>query len=163
MEDIKMNNPDNLTGQPDAALQAARIEEKMKIESQFRSGAQWFFWIAGLSLINTIVLFTGGNWAFIAGLGITQVIDNIAQSLANARYIALIIDLVITGIFILFGVYALKRSGLAFIFGMILYGLDGLIFLVVQDWLSIAFHVFVLYFIYAGYKANKMLAQMESA
>ena len=51
------------------------IEGKLKIESKFKSGASWFFWIAGLSIINSIILLAGGQWNFIVGLGVTQIID----------------------------------------------------------------------------------------
>ena len=37
------------------------IEEKLKTERRFKSGANWFFWIAGLSIINSIILLAGGK------------------------------------------------------------------------------------------------------
>ena len=36
---------------------------------------------------------------------------------------------------------------------MVLYALDGLLFLLVQDWLSLGFHVFALYAMFKGYTA----------
>ena len=39
--------------------------------AQLKSGASWFYWIAGLSLINSIAAVSGGSWRFILGLGIT--------------------------------------------------------------------------------------------
>src|SRR4051794_33834386 len=41
------------------------------LEKQIKSGADWFFWIAGLSLVNSFVALSGKGWGFILGLGIT--------------------------------------------------------------------------------------------
>jgi fatty acid desaturase len=40
-----------------------------------RSGANWFIWIAGLSLVNSALFAIGSNWAFFLGLGATQFVD----------------------------------------------------------------------------------------
>jgi len=45
---------------------------------------------------------------------------------------------------------------------MILYGIDGLLFLFVQDYLSIGFHVFALYGIYKGFAASRELILINS-
>jgi hypothetical protein len=46
---------------------------------------------------------------------------------------------------------------------MVLYGLDGLLFLIVQDWLSFGFHVFALFCIFGGYRSLKNLRVAEAA
>jgi hypothetical protein len=146
--------------------QEKKIEERLKIATQFKSGASWFFWIAGLSLINSIILLAGGQWNFIVGLGITQIIDSIGVKIAEqsgfiGNIVAFIFDILVAGIFILFGVLARKGYNEAFIVGMVLYALDGLLFLLVKDYLGLGFHVFALFFIYSGFKANKLLKSME--
>ena len=142
------------------------IEENLKIENQFKSGANWFFWIGGLSLINSIILLAGGQWSFLVGLGITQIMDTIGLEIAKewgiiGNIIALAFDVLAAGIFIVFGVISRKRYSWAFITGMILYALDGLLFLLVQNFSSIGFHVFALYYIYGGFKASKSLTKIE--
>lgn len=142
------------------------IEGNLKIESQFKSGANWFFWVAGLSIINSIILHAGGQWLFIFGLGITQFIDGIGLEIAKEAgdtgiAIAFVFDLLTAGIFIFFGAFARKGCNWAFIIGMILYALDGLIFLLVQDYVGIGFHIFALFFIYNGLKANKSFKSLE--
>lgn len=127
--------------------------------ARLKSGASWFYWIAGLSLINSISAFSGSTWRFIVGLGVTQAFDGLAVEFGGAgKAIVLLLDLLAAGIFILFGVFATKRHQWAFIVGMILFGLDGLIFLLVQDWLGVGFHVFVLYCLFRGLKACRELA-----
>jgi len=144
------------------------VEEMLKVESQFKGGASWFYWIAGLSIVNSAALLSGSSWGFIVGLGITQVIDGLGLVIAEhigaaGKATAFVLDIIVAGIFVLFGVFARKRYNWAFIVGMVLYGLDGLIFLLAGDVLSIAFHVFALYCIYNGLKAVKRIAEMERA
>ena len=45
---------------------------------------------------------------------------------------------------------------------MLLYALDGLIFLWVQDWLSLGFHAFVLYGLYRGLDAGRRLEKLKA-
>jgi hypothetical protein len=156
------------TNQP----QVASIEEKLKLENRLKNGAGWFFWIAGLSLVNSIILIVGGKWNFLIGLGITQAIDGIATGIAAEagadvatiiKILAFVADIVVAGVFVVFGVLAMKRYKLSFIIGMVLYALDGLIFLIVPDFLSIGFHLFVLFGLYTGLQAHKKLSEMEQS
>jgi hypothetical protein len=142
------------------------IEEKLRIEKRLKSGAAWFYWIAGLSIINSIILLYGSEWGFIVGLGITQIIDAIGLAVAEevgvaGKIIALVLDCLVAGIFVVFGVFAMKKYKWSFIVGMILYCLDGLLFLLVMDILSIGFHVFALFCIFGGFKAIDKLREFE--
>ncbi len=137
---------------------AARASKDPATESQLKSGASWFYWIAGLSLVNSISAFSGSAWRFILGLGITQVIDALgSETQSSGKAVVLVLDLIAAGIFILFGVFAHKRHTWAFITGMVLFGLDGVIFLVARDWLGVGFHVFALYCLFRGFKACREL------
>ena len=141
--------------------------EKTNAEARLSSSASWFYWIAGLSLINTAVALFGGNVSFIFGLGITQMVDGIALALVQefgntAIMIAIIINIIIALVFILFGKYAHKGYKWVFIVGMVFYTLDGLIFLIIADYLSIAFHLYVLYALYRGLKAIGDLKSINS-
>ena len=127
---------------------------------RLKSGASWFYWIAGLSLINSIVALTGSNWRFIIGLGVTQVFDVFGQSMSGGgKVVALILDLLAAGIFILFGVFANQRHHWAFITGMVLFALDGMLSLLIQDWLGLGFHALVLYWIFRGFAASRAMGK----
>jgi len=91
---------------------------------------------------------------FIIGLGFTQVID---YELGGTT--ALLLDLLIAGLFVLFGVFATKGHRWAFVVGMVLFALDGLILLLRSNWLGVAFHVFVLYCLFRGFTACQRLAR----
>ena len=115
---------------------------------QMKSGASWFYWIAGLSLINSAVAFTGGSWRFIFGLGITQEVDAFF-----AGGVALVLNLGVLATFVVFGVFAHKGHLWAFIVGTVLFALDTVIFLYRKDWIGVALHALVLFFLFRGAKA----------
>jgi hypothetical protein len=142
--------PSSPSGQP-AASNAAVVH-------QLRSGASWFYWIAGLSLVNSIISFSGSSWHFLFGLGITQIFDALRENLGSAgTIVVLMLDFAAAGVFILFGVFANKGHLWAFITGMVFFALDGLIFVLAKDWLGVGFHVFVLYCLYRGLSACRQL------
>ncbi|MFL6273836.1 MAG: hypothetical protein ACJ74G_01395 [Blastocatellia bacterium] len=119
----------------------------------FRS-ANWFFWIAGLSLINSIATHLGGNWHFFLGLGITAVADAVAQQIGGiGPGLALVFDLIGAGIFVGIGLLARRMMLWAFVVGMVAYGLDGVVLLMLGEYLSAGFHGYVLYSIYLGVNA----------
>ena len=108
--------------------QLAMMESKLRLERQLKSGANWFFWIAALSLINSLISVVGGDWNFILGLGVTQVIDVIAAVIAEeassdvatvVRAIALFIDLGVLAAFVVLGIFARRGNKWFFIFGMV--------------------------------------------
>ena len=67
--------------QTDAATQEP--DQREKLERAVSGGASWFYWIAGLSLVNSAIVLFGGQWNFIVGLGVTQIIDAIASVVAQ--------------------------------------------------------------------------------
>jgi hypothetical protein len=131
--------------------------------SRIKNGANWFYWIGGISLVNSLILLFGGNWNFFAGLGLTQIVDAIALNVSEtdgfsiAKIIALLLDSAIVGIFIGCGFFAGKLQIWAFIVGMVLYALDGILILVLGSYLAAGFHVFVLFMIFRGLKAAREL------
>lgn len=142
--------------------------ELMQLESRHQSGAQWFFWIAALSLLNSGASFFGSDWGFVIGLGITQIFDAAATVLqeqlgGGVRVAAMAASVLVAGLFVLFGVLAGRRSSVAYVVGMLLYALDGLLFLLVGDWLSIGFHVLALVFIGRGFQASLALGARLAA
>lgn len=129
-------------------------DDLMEMHKRVTSGGSWFYWVAGLSLINSFAALSGSNWGFIFGLQITQVIDHFARETGgNAKAVAMVLDVVAAGVFVLFGVFACKRHVWAFIVGMILYGLDALLTVLFQYWLGVAFHAWVLFSLFVGLKA----------
>ena len=99
-------------------------------------------------------------------LGATQVIDGFAKGLATqvgdgARVVGLILDFIVTGLFVLFGWLANKKYLWAFIIGMVAFALDGLILLPFGDWVGVGAHVFVLFFLFRGLQNGRSLMALE--
>ncbi|MCD4673423.1 MAG: hypothetical protein K8R77_12235 [Anaerolineaceae bacterium] len=143
----------------------------LRTEALFRSGADWFFWIAGLSVVNSILFrVRDGNLNFMFGLGFTQIVDAVGAMIvdqalyhnANVVYgLSMVLVLLISGLFAALGILARKRKKWAFIVGITLYLIDGAILLLAEDYISAAFHVYVLISLFRGYKALKNLLHLE--
>lgn len=148
-----MENPtENQTPPPDQQTPPANLQVIQsninELLGSIRSKGSWFFWIAGLSLINTFLASKGTY--FIVGLAMTQFVDAIMTELTgDVNYI---VSLIVPAIFAVFGYFALKVNRWAFIVGALLYILDGLLYLYVEAWLAAGFHVYVLYHLYRGYR-----------
>ena len=140
-----------------------KLKSQIDPEKVIKGGASWFYWIAALSLINSITILTETDFGFIVGLGITQLLDGVMLEIIGEYNIwSLIPTIFFSGLFVIFGYNANKFNKSAFIAGMIIYGLDTLIFFLVDDYLSIGFHVFALVMIFKGYKSLKELKSSES-
>ena len=127
------------------------------LERRVRLGARWFLWIAALSLVNTFMAASGKGFVFLIGLGVTQVIDGMTANMGSNAMTGVVFNVIVAGIFALFGVFAWRRQSWSFIAGMIFYALDALIFLKAASWIGLGFHVFVLYWLFMGLKANNQL------
>jgi hypothetical protein len=143
-------------------------EDNLQLQSQAKSGANWFYWIAGASVVNTIIFLFDGNLNFMLGLGIVQVINGFAilvegqtDATTAPKVGAFLVNLAISAIFLIIGYFAGKGLSWIFITGIILYVLDGVIFLLFGDWLSIGLHAFALFFIVRGLMALNKLNKLS--
>lgn len=125
----------------------------LRLQREARDGARWFWWVGGLSAVNTIITISGGQWNFFMGLGLTQVFDAFARGFGGALpWVALVLDIAVIIVFGVLGELAqLKR--VPYMIGMALYALDGLLVLAFQAYLAAAFHALGLVFMYRGYVA----------
>jgi len=130
---------------------------EQQLERRRRIGARWFYWVAGVSLVNTVVALAGQHWRFIVGLGATQVANGLAARTGHGWAPAILLDLLLIGGFVLLGYLALQRQHWAFPVGIGAYALDGLIFVAARHWVGLAFHVFVLIMICKGFQAARQL------
>jgi hypothetical protein len=134
-----------------------------------RRGANWFFWIAALSLVNSVIIHGGGQTFFAIGLGTTLVIDGIATAVANqapnaadiAKVIAIGLDVAVALFVAWFGLMARKRYTAIFAIGIALYLLDGLIFVLAMDLMGIGVHVFGIICMWQGFRAFRELNSLQ--
>lgn len=168
------NSPSNPTDNqiPNSAEMArfAEAQKRIVLQARARNGLSWFYWIAALSLINSIVGMSGGSITFVIGLGATQVVDSVAKSFAQEltgnsslvlQGVGLVLNIAIAGLFAMLGFLGIKRKRWAAITGILLYGIDTLMVLSVQDWFSAAFHAWALWSMANGLKALNVLTGLE--
>jgi len=132
----------------------------------YRSGVKWFYWIAALTIITSFIAFFGGGIRFLISMGVTQFIDAVGAGLATqlgsaAQVVALVLDLIVTGVFALFGYLAGKKMLWAYIVGMVIFLLDGLLSLALVDVVGVIAHAVVLFFLFRGFQAGQSLISLE--
>jgi uncharacterized membrane protein len=137
-----------------------------ELTQSYKSGANWFYWIAGLTVVTSIIAFGGGGIRFLISLGITQLIDGVAEAISTegpgaAKVVALVVSLLISAVFIIFGYLANQKMLWAYITGMVLFALDGVLSLVVQDWIGVVAHGVVLFFMFRGFQAGREFVSLE--
>ncbi len=153
------------------AAQLANVQKKLALDSRLRSGINWFFWIAGLSLVNSAAYLFGTSWTFVIGLGVTQLVDGIVtgvikelgDSWSVLRVVGVGTDLLIAGMFVLIGYFGRKRMRWPVIVGMVLYVLDGILVLLFGDFIGALFHGLALWGIWTGLRAMQQLEALQQA
>ncbi|HMF91291.1 MAG TPA: hypothetical protein VKL40_11660 [Candidatus Angelobacter sp.] len=146
-----------LRAQPSSDPQAGYRQQVELAKARIKASANWFDWIAALSVVNAVIALSNSNWHFLLGLGVTDVVNYLARKSGSgqAQVIGLVVTLVVAGIFWLMGRFAKQGQYWALIVGMILYTLDGGLLLIGQDWLSAAFHVYALFMLSRTFGAIK--------
>ena len=130
-----------------------------------RRGANWFYWIAGLSAVNSLIFALGGKVSFIIGLCYTQIVDAFSDAAVASggptflRALAMVFNIAIVGFFALVGYYANRSFKTAFMIGIAVYSIDALLWLLYGGYLEIAFHIYALFFIIRGFLACRELSR----
>jgi len=140
----------------------------VELAKHYKSGANWFYWLAGLSIVTSLIAIAGGGVQFIFSLGITQLIDGVAAGLSTelgngAKVVALVLNLIIVGVFVLFGWLAHRKQLWAYITGTVIFLLDGLLSLALVEIISVLAHAVVLFFLIRGIIAGRELFALERA
>ncbi len=147
-----------------ASPSPALVEQKLRAEQLVKNGAGWFLAIAGLSIVNSILTISGTRFSFIFGLGVTQIVDAVGrQGGATGSTLGLVVNAFIAGVFVLFWNFARKGERWAFVVGMAVYAIDGLILLPFKDYLSVAFHAYALFRIFGGMQGIPALQRAQEA
>ena len=127
-----------------ADIREIELQEQLQ---KLKSSSNWFYWIAGLSLVNMLVIIGGANFHFVIGSSFVDFCSGIGQGGFIGGYIFAVL---IIGGFAFLGHIAAKGNKWPFILGMVIYGADGLLYLTVGDFMSTLFHAFVLFKFYQG-------------
>jgi hypothetical protein len=149
----------------------ALLEAKLRLEARAKTGSGWFYWIAGLSFLNSLSVLLGGQLTFLFGLAITQVVDGISlgiqsnAGLEGVNFVSLIafgLNFMAALVVGAFGYFARKGNQSAYVVGMALYALDTLVTLLFQDWLGFLFHLLALAGLWGGFRAFRKLLPVQT-
>jgi len=124
-----------------------------------QSAARWFWWIAGLSLVNAVLFHSGSDTNFVVGLAMTLLASVL---FANLLPVAILLIAITVGFYFLVGFYAQRHKLWAFYVGLGVYVVDALIYIGFQDWMSVAFHALAAFFIFRGITRVKEIARIPS-
>jgi hypothetical protein len=125
--------------------------------SDMRRGANWFFWVSILSVINSLLVTYSGTANFIFGLGATRWIDEAlrANSLSAVTVSGMLLGLAVAGLFAVFGYFGRLGNDKAYVLGIFLYVVDAMIVLGFKDFFSFGFHLLALFFLFKGLFASR--------
>jgi hypothetical protein len=137
------------------------IERDPDVQKRVRMGASWFYWIAALTLFNSISALCNWDFGFYLGLGITQWTDGLLIHAGTVgAAVALTLDVAAVGVLFMLGKFSNKYHAWAFIVGMILLALDTLIvgvsaLIIPSIWIGVGLHVWALFSIFRAFKASR--------
>ena len=121
-----------------------------------QSAARWFWWIAGLSLINAVLFHAGSDVNFVVGLAMTTLASVV---FAKNLPVAILLAGITVGFYFLMGLYAQRQRLWAFYLGLALYTVDALIYAALKDWMSVGFHALAAFFIFKGIQQVRLLGR----
>jgi hypothetical protein len=114
------------------------------LEQRVRNGGRCFYWIAGLSAVNFAFFFMGSDTGFALGTTIDWILQGIIEELADPS-MSWMGHVAVIALFVFLGVRATAGAQWAFIVGGLIYAVDGLILLLVGDWIGIVVHGIALF------------------
>jgi hypothetical protein len=124
------------------------------------SSARWFWWIAGLSLVNLFLFYSGSNTSFVVGLAMTAVASMV---FAEPMAVGLVLAGLIIGFYVVIGYFGQREKAWAFYVGLGIYVIDALLYIFVQDWMPVVFHAYVIFHLFKGISALRNRGDAASA
>lgn len=119
-------------------------------------GANWFYWLAILSAINSLIVYQYQIPNLPIALAITQWLDGTHTGInPTMTTSALVVNLFIAGVFALFGYFARRGSDFAFVLGIFLYIVDAMLAIGLRDIFGFSVHLIGLFFLVKGLLASR--------
>ncbi len=123
-------------------------------------GADWFFWLALLSVVNSLIVYFYNTPNTPIALGITQWLDGTNGGIGSAMTTGwLMINILIAVCLAMFGLFARKGSDVAFIVGIFVYAVDAFLMIGVRDVFGFGVHLLGLFFLFKGLLASRHLRE----
>jgi hypothetical protein len=124
-----------------------------------QSAARWFWWVAGLSLVNAVMSFSGNDTNFVLGLAMTTLAS---VAFADNLPVAAALIVLTVGFYFFIGLHAQKSRLWAFFTGIAVYVLDAAIYAKFEDWMSVGFHALAIFYIWKGVTRVRQLNHAQA-
>ena len=119
-------------------------------------GADWFFWIAILSLINSLIVFYYQTPNSPLALGITRWLDGTTSGFnASMTTGGLLTNLLVALVLAVFGLLSRRGNDIAFVVGIFLYVIDAMLVIGLKDFFGFGVHLIALFFLVKGLLASR--------
>ena len=123
-------------------------------------GADWFFWIAILSMINSLIVFYYQTPNTPIALGITRWFDGTTSGFnASMTMNGLVMNLLAALVLAIFGLLARRGSDIAFVLGIFLYIVDAMLVIGLRDFFGFGVHLIALFFLVKGLLASRHIRE----
>ena len=123
-------------------------------------GADWFLWLAILSVINSLIVYFYNIPNTPVALGITQWLDGTHAGIGSAMSNGwLVTNILIAGALAMFGVLARRGSDVAFVVGIFLYVIDAFLVIGLRDLFGFGVHLLGLFFLFKGLLASRHIRE----
>ena len=103
-----------------------------------------------------------GTWAYVLTGGGAHPHLRVAWKSGSAGTKAGLVGVALIVVFAVMGQRAVQGHRWAFLLGMVLFALDGALFVLIQDWVGVGFHAFALLMIGRGYAAARQLPPLDA-
>lgn len=152
------------SGPRHASSDARLALDRLRVEARMRAGADWFFWIAALALLEAYLnrsdIVTQGAF----GLGMTGLVERAAEPwTASGQAMPFLAELVLPVFYVLLGVLARRGRRWAFATGLGVYAVDAALVLAAAELVGLALHLVVLGLLGMGFVAAQQLEQFGRA
>jgi len=119
-------------------------------------GADWFFWIAILSLINSLIVYYYQTPNSPLALGITRWLDGTTTGFnASMTTGGLLTNLLVALVLAVFGLLSRRGNDIAFVVGIFLYVIDAMLVIGLRDFFGFGVHLIALFFLVKGLLASR--------
>jgi len=118
---------------------ALERSKRAQLEQNARNGSTYFFWIAFFSVFNKVMDLLSAQRRFVFGLGAPQYVDRLLGGSNPTLILGIVIILSI--IFVLFGIFSRRRNIPIYIVGIIFYLADMVLSILTGDIVGTVVHV----------------------
>jgi|GEM_PF-2837029 len=158
---------------PEDALPVVREPDpRPELRRRGRHGANWFLALAGLSLLDMVILVWQQDAKLPVGLGVLRLADlliraasNVAPGVSPGTWWGVTLGTAVMGalVLILVGWHSRRGHLRVYAAGLLGYAADGLLCLLLSDWQGLLFHGIALCGLCHGWAAFRQLALVEQS